>query len=160
MKYVGFVNLPIEGDAAENSRKMLDQIESALVELHADNVERTGNRISFSAGIFSLKRWAGPHPLAFVISGEVEVEPSGDCLLVDYRLRFWQQFVICAVIVLLTATRIRFRASDQPLTTTLILLVIGWLVTAVGVAANAMFRFSRFLRQFPREDRAEEQVRK
>jgi hypothetical protein len=157
---VGFVNLPIEGDPAENSQRALDQIQSALVALHANNVERIGNRIKFSAGIFSFKRWAGPHPLAFVTSGEVEVEPSGDCLLVDYRLRFWQQFIIWAVIVLLMATRIRFRASDQPFTTTLILLVIAWLVFSVGGAASAVFRFSRFLRQFPREDRAEEQVRK
>src|ERR1700746_4036853 len=129
---MGFVNLPIEGDPAENSRRALDQIESALVELHADNVKRTGNRITFSAGIFSFKRWAGPHPLAFVTSGEVEVEPSGDSLLVDYRLRFWQQFIIWAVIVVLMATRIQFRASDQPLTTTLILLAIAWLLCSVG----------------------------
>jgi hypothetical protein len=155
---VSFVNLPIEGDPAENSQRALDQIQSALVELHADNVERIGNRITFSAGIFSLKRWAGPHPLALVTSGEIEVEPSGDTLLVDYRLRFWQQFIMWAVMVLLMATRIRFRASDQPLTTTLILLVIAWLVFSVGGAASAVFRFSRFLRQFPREDRAEEQV--
>ncbi len=160
MSYVGFVNLPIEGDPAENLRRVLDQIESALVELHADSVERIGNRIKFSAGIFSLKRWAGPHPLAFVTSGEVEVEPSGDCLLVDYRLSFSQQFVIWAVIVLLAATCIRFRGSDQPLTTTLILLAFAWLVFAVGNAASAVFRFSKFLRQFPREDCGEEQVRK
>jgi hypothetical protein len=160
VRYVGFVKLPIEGDPAENLRRALDQIESALVELHADNVERIDNRIRFSAGFFSFKRWAGPHPLAFVTSGEIEVEPSGDCLLVDYRLSFWQQFIMWAVIVLLSATRIRFRASDQPLTTTLILLAIAWLAFAVGGAASAVFRFSRFLRQFPREDRAEEQVRK
>jgi hypothetical protein len=156
---MGFVNLPIEGDPAENLQRALDQIESALVELHTDNVERVGNRIRFSAGFFSFKRWAGPHPLAFVTSGEIEVEPSGDCLLVDYRLSFSQQFVVSAVIVLLAATRIRFGGSDQPLTTTLILLAFAWLVFAVGNAASAVFRFSKFLRQFPREDRAEEPVR-
>ncbi len=153
------MNLPIEGDPAENSRRVLDQIESALVELHADNVERIGNRISFSAGIFSLKRWAGPHPLAFVTSGEIEVEPSGDCLLVDYRLSFKQQFIMSAAIVICaTATR-RFRVSDKGLTTDCILLAIAWMVLALGSAASAVFRFSKFLRQFPREDRAEEQVR-
>jgi hypothetical protein len=156
---VGFVNLPIEGDPAENLQRALDQIQSALVELHADNVERIGSRITFSAGIFSLKRWIGPHPLALVTSGEIEVEPSGDSLLVDYRLSFRQQFIMCAAIVLLSATRIRFRDSAQPLTTTLILLAIAWLVLSVGGALSAVFRFSKFLRQFPREDRAEEQVR-
>jgi hypothetical protein len=156
---VGFVKLPIEGDPAENLQRALDQIESALVELHADNVERIGNRISFSAGIFSFKRWAGPHPLAFVTSGEIEVEPSGDCLLVDYRLSFWQQFIMWAAVIICSAASRIFRVSDRSLTTDLILLATAWLVPAVGGAANAMFRFSRFLRQFPRENRADEQVR-
>ena len=159
MRYVGFVNLPIEGDSAENSRRVLDQIDSALVELHADNVERIGNRISFSAGIFSFKRWIGPHPLAFVTSGEIEVEPSGDSLLVDYRLSFKQQFIMSAAIVICAAASRRFRVSGQGLTTDLIFLGIAWLVLAVGNAASAVFRFSKFLRQFPREDRAEQQVR-
>ena len=157
-EYVGFVNLPIEGDPVENSERALDQIQSALVELHADNVERTGNRISFSAGIFSLKRWAGPHPLALVTSGEIEVEPSGDCLLVDYQLSFRQQFIMCAAIVICADASRGFRLTDRGLTTDLILLAISWLVMAVGGAASAVFRFSKFLRQFPREDRAEEQA--
>ena len=160
MRYVGFVNLPIEGDPDENLRRVLDQIESALIELHADNVERIGNRISFSAGIFSFKRWISPHPLALVTSGEIEVEPSGDSLLVDYRLRFWQQFIFWAVIVLGEASTRRFRVSGRGLTADLILLAFAWLVLAVAGAASAVFRFSKFLRQFPREDRAEEQVRR
>jgi len=157
---VGFVNLPIEGDPGEKSRRVLDQIESALVELHADNVERIGNRISFSAGIFSFKRWAGPHPLAFVTSGEIEIEPSSDSLMVDYRLSFKQQFIMSAAIVICATATKRFQVSDQGPTANLILLAFAWLVLAGGGAASAVFRFSKFLRQFPREDRAEEQVRR
>jgi hypothetical protein len=157
---VGFVNLPIEGDPGENLRKVLDQIESGLVALHADNIHRIGNRLSFSAGIFSFKRWAGPHPLALVTSGEIEVEPSGDSLMVDYRLSFSQQFIMSAVIVIFAAASRRFRVSDQGLTTNLILLTIAWLVISIGSAASALFRFSKFLRQFPREDLAKEQIRK
>src|SRR5271155_6246839 len=97
---MGFHSLPIEGDPAENSERVLDQIASALIELHADNVDRVGNRITFSAGIFSFKRWVGPHPLAFVSSGEIEIEPSGDVLMVEYRLRFSQWFIISTVMVL------------------------------------------------------------
>ena len=160
MRYVGFVKLPIEGDPADNLQRALDQIESALVELHADNVERIGNRIRFSAGFFSFKRWAGPHPLAFVTSGEIEVEPSGDCLLADYRLSFWQQFIMWAAVIICSVAGIRFRLSDKGLTTNLMLLALAWLVLAFGNAMSAVFRFSRFLRQFPREDRAEEQARR
>jgi len=147
---VGFVNLPIEGDPGENLRKVLDQIESALVELHADNIQRIDNRISFSAGIFSFKRWAGPHPLAFVTSGEIEIEPSSDSLMVDYRLSFKQQFIMSAAIVICSAATRRFQVSDKGLTTDLILLAIAWLVLALGSVASAVFRFSKFLRQFLR----------
>jgi hypothetical protein len=112
---MGFHSLLIEGALAENSRRVPDQIVSALVELHADNVQRIGNRISFSAGIFSFRRWVGPHPLAFVSSGEIEIEPSGDVLMVNYRLRFSQWLIICTVMVLFVATRMGLRSSDSPL---------------------------------------------
>jgi hypothetical protein len=146
---MGFLTLPIEGDPAENLRRVLDQIESALVELHADNVKRVGNRISFSAGIFSFKRWVGP--LAMISSGEIEVEPSGDVLMVDYRLGFSQQFIIVAVVVLLEGASRRFRVLDQSLTINLIMLAFVWLVLVFGNVARAMSSFSKFLRQFPRQ---------
>ena len=146
---MGFVTLPIEGDPAENLRRVLDQIESALVELHADNVTRVGNRITFSAGIFSFKRWVGPYPLAQVTSGEIEIEPSGDVLMVDYRLSFSHQFIMYAVMVLWVGAC--SRVSDQPLKTKLAILAITWLALAGG-SVLTMLRFSKFLRQFPRED--------
>ena len=149
---MGFLTLPIEGDPAENSRRVLDQIESALIELHADNVERAGSRISFSAGIFSFKRWVGPHPLAFVSSGEINIEPSDDVLMVNYRLRFFQWFIICTIFVLFLATSTGFRRSDQPLKTKLLILAFSWLVMFFGNLMSATSRFSKFLRQFPRED--------
>jgi len=65
-----------------------------------------------------------------------------------------------AVIITCSAASGIFRVSDRGLTTNLILLATAWLVPAVGGAASAVFRFSKFLGQFPREDRAEEQVRR
>jgi hypothetical protein len=73
---------------------------------------------------------------------------------------FSQQFIMSAAIVIFAAASRRFRVSDQGLTTNLILLTIAWLVIAIGSAASALFRFSKFLRQFPREDLAKEQIRK
>ena len=149
---MGFHSLPIEGVAAENSGRVLDQIASALVELHADNVERVGNRITFSAGIFSFKRWVGPHPLAFVSSGEIKIEPSSDVMMVNYRLRFYQWSIVCIVIILFVATQAGFRSSDQPINTKLLILAISWLGLYVGNAMSAGLRFSKFLRQFPRKE--------
>jgi hypothetical protein len=149
---MGFHSLPIEGNPAEDSQRVLEQIESALIELHADNVERVGNRISFSAGIFSLKRWAGPHPLAFVSSGEIKIDPSSDVMMVEYRLRFSQWYVICTVMVLYLATRIGFRSPHQPLITKLEILAFAWLFMFFGNLMSATSRFSKFLRQFPRND--------
>jgi hypothetical protein len=149
---MGFHSLPIEGDPAENSRKVLDQIESGLVELHADNVERVGNRITFSAGIFSFKRWVGPHPLAFVTSGEIEIEPSGDVLMVDYRLRFYQLFIVYAVMILCAGANRQFRVANLSLTAKLTMMALCWLLGVAGSVVGAMSRFSKFLRQFPRKD--------
>ena len=76
-------------------------------------------------------------------------------------MSFRQQFIMCAAIVICADASRGFRLTDRGLTTDLILLAISWLVMAVGGAASAVFRFSKFLRQFPREeDHADEQVRK
>ena len=72
--------------------------------------------------------------------------------MVDYSLRFSQQLVFWAVIVLGEAPIGRFRALDLRLSSNLILLAIGWLALVFGNVVSAVFRFSKFLRQFPRDD--------
>jgi hypothetical protein len=154
MKFAGFVSLPIGGDPAENLRTVLAQIQSGLVELHAETVQQVGNRITFSAGFLSFKRWVGRNPLLWITSGEIQLEPSGDFLMLDYRLSFSQLLIASTACVLwfVVTSGKRIHATGQPLTNVLLLSAIMWLLLCVGNAAVAMFRFSKFLRQFPLKD--------
>jgi len=144
---MGFVSLPIEGDPTARLSEVLDQIQAALAEDRYRKVRRVGNRIEFSTDSF-LRRWFFP---GRSISGEIEAEASNDCLMIDYRLSFFEPFVVafgsvavCSVVLALQHG-IALVRSIVPL-----LLIV--LVFSLGVRIlRTVFEFSRFLRQFPRE---------
>jgi hypothetical protein len=149
MKFAGFVSLPIEGNPDAQLQNVLDQIQSALVEQHAENVQRIGNRISFSAGFLSFRRSVGRNPISLITSGEIEINPASDNLMVDYRLSFTQLLILgIASALFYLSTSI---GRDQPLTQTVFVSAVICLGLFAGNAAIGASRFSRFLRQFPRE---------
>jgi hypothetical protein len=149
MKYAGFVSLPIEGDPSAQLQNVLDQIQSALVDQHVDNVERSGNRILFSAGFLSFKRSVRRNPLSLITSGEIEINPASDNLMVDYRLSFTQLFILgMAAALFYLSTSI---GRDQPLTQTVFVSAVICVGIFAGNAAIGVSRFSKFLRQFPSE---------
>jgi hypothetical protein len=146
---VGFVNLPIEGHPAARLPEVLDQIQAALEEDHARTVRRIGNRIEFSTDSF-LRRWLFRDRF-LVSAGEVEAEPSSDSLMIDYRLSFFELFVVTTLAILSAVVTLAFHdgiASLRPhLSVVLFVCVLNFGVTTV----RATSKFSRFLRQFPRE---------
>jgi hypothetical protein len=152
MRYAGFVSLPIEGESAVQLERALDQIQTALVEQQAEHVERVGNRITFSAGFLSLKRSVRGNPLTLITLGEIEVNPTSDSLMVDYRLSFSQLFIFGVIAALIYLATSMGRISAQPLSVTLFVSTMIWLVMFAGNAAFAVSRFSRLLGEFPREN--------
>jgi hypothetical protein len=144
MRYKGFVSVPLAG-AAEQTQAVLDQIQSALKKARVDSIEQAGNRISFSSGV-SLGRWLRRGPLQMIGSGEIDAEPSGDSLMIDYRLSLYEPFIVTGVLVLL------LKISNLTAKTSPSYLVLVWLVSSVIFAVSAVVGFSRFLRQFPRDE--------
>jgi hypothetical protein len=148
---MGFVNLPIEGDPAARLPEVLDQIRIALAEDHATNVRRIDNRIEFTTD--SLKRrWLFSGRFRAVSSGEIEVEASSDSLMIDYRLSFFELFVVTAAMILFSAVDIASRGGTAWLRSNFSVLLFAWVITFFGSMVQATLRFSKFLRQFPRQD--------
>jgi hypothetical protein len=145
---MGFVNLPVEGDPVARLPEVLDQIQAALAEDRAINVRRIGNRIEFSTDSF-LRRWLFTGRF-LVSSGEIEAEASNDSLMIDYRLSFFELFAVTTVIVLIFIVAGGFRAALS-LKANLAMTVFIWLLYFGSNICLAVFRFSKFLRQFPRE---------
>ena len=83
-------------------------------------------------------------------SGEIDAEPSGDSLMIDYRLSLYEPFVITGVLVSLW--KITNLASKMSVP----YLVVVWFASSVILAVSAVIGFSKFLRQFPRNDAAPE----
>jgi hypothetical protein len=146
---MGFVNLPIEGDPAARLPEVLDQIQAALSEDHARIVRRIGNRIEFSTDSF-LRRWlfAGRF---LVSSGEIEAEASSDSLMIDYRLNFSELFGVLTVMALIYLIDFAFRGGIASLKSNIFVLVFACVLIFGSSIVMATSRFSRFLRQFPRE---------
>jgi hypothetical protein len=87
-----------------------------------------------------------------VSSGEIEGEASSDSLMIDYRLSFFEFFVLMVVMFAVYAIVI---VSHSPVASARfnVYLLLFALVLFFGVGmVRAVFEFSRFLRQFPRED--------
>lgn len=146
---MGFVNLPVKGDPAARLPEVLDQIQAALAEDQDRMVRRIGNRLEFSTDSF-LRRWLFPGRF-LVSSGEIEAEASSDSLMIDYRLSFLELFVVIAVMILVAAAGIAFRSGISSLRSNLSVLVFACVIIFGGSIAQSTLRFSRFLRQFPRE---------
>lgn len=148
MKFAGVVSLPIEGNPDAQLQNVLDQIQSALVEHHAENVRRIGNRISFSAGFLPFKRSVRRNPLALITSGEIEINPASDGLMVDYTLSFTQLFILgiaAAIFYVFTSM------GRVPLIQTIVVSAVILLGVCAGYAGVGVSKFSTFLRQFPRD---------
>jgi hypothetical protein len=149
---MGFVNLPVKGDPVARLPEVLDQIQAALAEDRDRKVQRIGNRIEFSTDSL-LRRWLFRGRF-LVSSGEIEAEASSDSLMIDYRLRFFELFVVTTLAVLSSVVALAFRVGIASLRSNLYVLlsacVLGFGVTIV----RATSKFSRFLRQFPREARS------
>jgi hypothetical protein len=146
---MGFVNLPIEGDPVARLPEVLDQIQSALAEDHATNVRRIGNRIEFSTDSF-VRRWLFRGRFR-VSSGEIEAEASSDSLMIDYRLSFYEFFVVTILIFPMYLLAIAFHGGIVPLRSNLYVMLFVFVIYFGGNMAAATSKFSKFLRQFPRE---------
>jgi hypothetical protein len=147
---MSFVNLPVEGDPVARLPEVLDQIHAASAEDYARTVRRIGNRIEFSTDSL-LRRWLFRDRF-LVSSGEIEGEASSDSLMIDYRLSFFEFFVLMVVMFAVYAIVI---VSHSPVASARfnVYLLLFALVLFFGVGmVRAVFEFSRFLRQFPRED--------
>jgi len=147
---MGFVNLPIEGNPAERLPKVLDQIQAALAEDHAISVRRIGNRIEFTTDSF-VRRWLFRGRFRAASSGEIEAEPSSDSLMIDYRLSFYEFFVVTILIFLMYLVAIAFHGGIVALRSTLYVMLFALVIYFGANMAAAVFKFSRFLRQFSRE---------
>jgi hypothetical protein len=147
---MGFVNLPVEGDPVARLPEVLDQIQAALAEDHARTVRRTGNRIEFSTDSF-LRRWLFRDRFR-ASSGEIEAEASSDSLMIDYRLSFFELFVVTTLAILSSVVAIAFHRGIASLRSDLYLVLFACVLNFGLNVVMATSRFSRFLRQFPRED--------
>jgi hypothetical protein len=146
---MGFVNLPVEGDPVARLPEVLDQIQAALAEDDATNVRRIGNRIEFTTDSL-MRRWLFTGRFRTVSSGEIEAEASSDSLMIDYRLSFFELLVVLTAMALLYLVVIPLR-SGLSLTSTLGIVLFFSVVSFGANIATTAFKFSRFLRQFPRE---------
>ncbi len=146
---MGFVNLPVEGDPVARLPEVLDQIEAALAEDHAMNVRRLGNRIEFSTNSF-VRRWLFRGRF-LVSSGEIEAEASSDSLMIDYRLSFFELFVVMALAVPVFAIGVVSRGGIPSLRSNLYVLLFAYVIGFGASIVRSTLRFSRFLRKFPRE---------
>ncbi len=147
---MGFVNLPIEGDPVARLPELLDQIQAALAEDHATDVRRIGNRIEFKTDSL-MRRWLFSGRFRAASSGEIEAEASSDSLMIDYRLSFFELFVVLTVMALLYIVVMTVH-SGISLRSTLTFILFACVLSFGSSMATAISRFSRFLRQFPRED--------
>jgi hypothetical protein len=146
---MGFVNLPVEGDPIARLPKVLDQIQAALAKDHAKTVRRIGNRIEFSTDSF-LRRWFFRGRF-LVSSGEIEAEASSDSLMIDYRLSFFEHFVVTTLAILSAVVALAFRVGIASLRSNLYVVLFACVLSFGVTIVRATSKFSRFLRQFPRE---------
>ena len=146
---MGFVNLPIEGDPVARLPEVLDQIQAALAEDRDRKVQRIGNRIEFSTDSF-LRRWFFPGRFG-VSSGEIEAEASSDSLMIDYRLSFFDRFVVMIAMATMCFVVIALRHGTALLRSILPLTLFAFVLGFGVIIMQAVYEFSRFLRQFPRE---------
>jgi hypothetical protein len=144
---MGFVNLPVEGDPVARLPEVLDQIQAALAEDHSMVVRRIGNRIEFTTDSF-MRRWLFRGRF-LVSSGEIEAEASSDSLMIDYRLSFFELFVVMALTILVFAAEVASRGGIVPLRSTLYVMLFVLVIYFGANMAAATSKFSRFLRQFP-----------
>src|SRR5258708_26267066 len=147
---MGFVNLPIEGDPVARLPEVLDQIQAALAEDQAINVRRIGNRIEFTTDSL-VRRWLFRGRFRAASSGEIEAEASSDSLMIDYRLSFYEFFVVTILIFPMYLLAISFHAGIVTLRANLYVMAFVFVIYFGANIAAAVFKFSRFLRQFPRE---------
>ena len=147
---MGFVNLPIEGDPVARLPEVLDQIQSALAEDKATNVRRMGNRLEFTTDSFA-RRWLFRGRFRAASSGEIDAEASSDSLMIDYSLSFYEFFVVTILMFLVYLIAIAFRGGIVPLRSNLYVMLFVFVIYFGANIAAAVFKFSRFLRQFPRE---------
>jgi hypothetical protein len=148
---MGFVNLPIEGDPVARLPEVLDQIQSALAEDNATKVRRIGNRIEFTTDSFT-RRWLFTGRFRTISSGEIEAEASSDSLMIDYRVSFYELFVVTTLMALIYLVAIAFRSGIASFRSNLPLLFVFVIYFAANIAIS-QFKFSRFLGQFPRQSR-------
>jgi hypothetical protein len=147
---MGFVNLPIEGDPVARLPEVLDQIQSALAEDKATNVRRMGNRLEFTTDSFA-RRWLFRGRFRAASSGEIDAEASSYSLMIDYSLSFYEFFVVTILMFLVYLIAIAFRGGIVPLRSNLYVMLFVFVIYFGANIAAAVFKFSRFLRQFPRE---------
>jgi hypothetical protein len=147
---MGFVNLPVKGDPVARLPEVLDQIQAALAEDTATNVRRIGNRIEFSTDSF-LRRWLFRGRFRAASSGEIDAEASSDSLMIDYSLSFYEFFVVTILMFLVYLIAIAFRGGIVPLRSNLYVMLFVLVIYFGANIAASVFKFSRFLRQFPRE---------
>jgi hypothetical protein len=146
---MSFVNLPVEGDPVARLPEVLDQIHAALAEDYARTVRRIGNRIEFSTDSL-LRRWLFRDRF-LVSSGEIEGEASSDSLMIDYRLSFFELFVVTTLAVLSAVVTLAFHGGIASLRSHLYVLLFVCVLNFGVTTVRATSKFSRFLRQFPRE---------
>ncbi len=147
---MGFVNLPVEGDPVARLPEVLDQIQAALAEDHSISVRRIGNRIEFTTDSF-MRRWLFRGRFR-VSSGEIEAEASSESLMIDYRLSFFEFFVVMALAIPVFAVQVASRGGIASLRSNLPVLLFVYVIYFGINIIVAVSRFSRFLRQFPRGD--------
>ena len=144
---MGFVNLPIEGNPGTRLPQVLDQIQAALAEDPTRIVRRIGNRIEFSTNSFA-KRWLFTGRFRIVSSGEIEAEASTDSLMIDYRLSFFEVFVVLIAMTPMYMLAMISRGGIASLRIGLPWLLLAVVVCFGGGMTRSVFEFSRFLRQF------------
>ena len=145
---MGFVNLPVEGDPVARLPEVLDQIQSALAEDKATNVRRMGNRLEFTTDSFA-RRWLFRGRFRAASSGEIDAEASSDSLMIDYSLSFYEFFVVTILIFPMYLLAIAFHGGIVPLRSNLYVMLFVFVIYFGGNMAVAVFKFSKFLRQFP-----------
>ena len=71
--------------------------------------------------------------------------------MIDYRLSFFELFVVMALAVPVFAVEVVSRGGIASLRSNLYVLLFAYVIGFGGSIVQSTLRFSRFLRQFPRE---------
>ena len=130
---------------ASSTAVATERLEHALEQLRAKRIDRSGNQIEFTGGIFRAVR--GDNLLVAIGSGELSLKHSGQGLDVAYRLRFTQMLLTVSGLVLIVLGPPVIGAPNLTALQAGWVLVVAWLWLFGANVVLTLLRFPRWIRR-------------